>query len=197
MKRPFSYLPFLRGEHLYLRPLVATDAEGAYVSWFNDKEVCEGNSHHVFPYTTDAALSYIRYAGETRDSVILAIVLLEGDQHIGNIALQSINPVDRTAEFSIVIGDKTVWGKGYAKEAARLLFDHGFYSLNLHRIGCGTFQNNEAMKRLAAYLGMREEGLRREAVFKNGRYVNVIEYGVLRSEYTSLWSRVDQSGKKL
>ncbi len=190
-------MPFLSGEHLYLRPLVASDAEGPYVSWFNDAEVCEGNSHHVFPYSTDAALSYIHYAGETRDSVVLAIVLVEGDRHIGNISLQSIHPINRTAEFTVVIGDKTAWGKGYAKEAARLICDHGFYSLNLHRIGCGTFENNEGMKRLAAYLGMKEEGLRREAVFKNGSYLNVIEYGVLRSEYTSLWARVDKPGKKL
>ncbi|HKO45936.1 MAG TPA: GNAT family protein [Pyrinomonadaceae bacterium] len=195
MTKPFSCMPFLSGKDVYLRPLVSSDAEGAYVSWFNDEEVCAGNSHHVFPYNPDAALSYIRYAGETKDSVILAVVLVKGDQHIGNIALTSIHPVNRTAEFSIVIGDKAAWGKGYGKEAARLLCDHGFYSLNLHRIQCGTFENNEGMQRLAAYLGMKEEGVRREAVFKNGRYLNVIEYGVLRSEYTSLWPREDQAGK--
>jgi ribosomal-protein-alanine N-acetyltransferase len=174
---------FLHCEQLYLRPLVEADAEGPYPSWFNDEEVCAGNSHHVYPYNIKTALEYIRHAAETRDSLILAVVLREGDRHIGNIALQSIHPVYRSAEFSIVIGDKSAWGKGYAKAAARLLCDHGFASLNLHRIGCGTFEENEAMKRLAHDLGMKEEGRRREAAFKGGRYVNVIEYGVLRSEY--------------
>ena len=30
---------------------------------------------------------------------------------------------------------------------------------------------------------MREEGLRREAIYKNGRYLDIVEYGVLRHEF--------------
>jgi len=39
------------------------------------------------------------------------------------------------------------------------------------------------MKKLAEYLAMQVEGQRRQAVFKQNRYVDVIEYGVLRQEY--------------
>ena len=60
---------------------------------------------------------------------------------------------------------------------------HGFLALNLHRIACGTFADNRAMLRLAAYLGMHEEGRRREAAFKAGRYIDVIEFGVLDNEF--------------
>jgi [ribosomal protein S5]-alanine N-acetyltransferase len=174
---------FLNSERLYLRSLVESDADGPYANWFNDAEVCAGNSHHVRPFTTEAALNYIRHARQTNDSLILAIVLRDGDKHIGNIALDSINRVYRTAEFSIVIGDKSAWDNGYSKEAARLVCDHGFAAMNLNRIGCGTFEDNEPMKKLAKYLGMREEGRRRQAVFKRGRYIDIIEFGVLKSEY--------------
>jgi len=186
---------FLQGSRLYLRSLIESDADGSYSSWFNDEEVCAGNSHHVRPYTREAALDYIRYARQTTDSLILAIVLSDGDRHVGNIALGSINRLYRTAEFSIVIGDKSIWGKGYSKEAAYLLCDHGFASMNLHRIGCGTFQDNEPMKKLATALGMKEEGRRREAAFKHGGYVDIIEFGVLRNEYESLRGR-SIKGKK-
>lgn len=177
---------FLEGEHLYLRSLEEGDADGPYANWFNDAEVCSGNSHHLRPFTKEAALSYIRWARDTRDNLILAIVLRDGDKHIGNIALSGINPVYGTAEFSIVIGDKTAWGKGYAKEAARIICDHAFTSMNLRRIGCGTFEDNEPMKKLARYIGMKEEGRRREAVFKRGRYLDIIEFGVLKNEYEAL-----------
>lgn len=178
---------FLSGERLYLRALVEADASGPYVDWFNDEEVCRSNSHHILPYTLEDARAYIRHAAETRDALILAIVLRDGHCHIGNIALQQIHPVYRSAEFSIVIGDKTSWGKGYAKEAGRLICDHGFEALNLNRIACGAFDDNTAMKRLAAYLGMREEGRRRQAAYKLGRYVDVVEYGVLKHEYEEQW----------
>lgn len=174
---------FINGEQLYLRALEEADADGPYPTWFNDDEVCRGNSHHVFPYVREAALSYIRYAQQSREELILAIVLSNGDRHIGNIALQHIHPVYHSAEFSIVIGDKSAWGKGYSRVAGRLLCNHGFSTLNLNRIACATFDDNEAMKRLALSLGMKEEGRRRSAAYKRGRYIDMIEFGVLRTEY--------------
>lgn len=184
--RPLA-TPFLCGEHLYLRALVEADAEGGYPDWLNDEEVCRGNSHHVFPYTRESALSYIRHAVETRSELILAIAVKEDRRHIGNIALQHIHPVYRSAELSVLIGDRSCWGRGYAKEAGRLICDHGFAAMNLHRIGCGTFEDNVAMQRVALALGMKEEGRRRQAAFKQGRYLDIVEYGVLKPEYEAWW----------
>lgn len=180
MNPPFA---FLTGERLYLRPLLLADTQGPYPQWFNDEEVCAGNSHHAFPYTLAGAEDYIRSLHNSTDTLALAIVLRDGDRHIGNIALQHIDWISRSAEFAIVIGDKDAWHKGYAAESGRLLSNHGFSAMNLHRIACGTFDNNVPMKRLAIGLGMKEEGRRREAIFKDGRYLDVVEYGVLRAEY--------------
>ena len=174
---------FLRGERIDLRPLVDADADGPYVSWFNDAETCRGNSHHVRPYSGADARAYIARVAAAPDQLVLAIVRREDGRHIGNIALQAINPVYRTAELSIMVGERDAWGQGYASEAARLLCDHGFRALNLHRIACGTFAGNGGMRRVAERLGMREEGVRRQAAFKDGAYVDVVEYGVLRAEY--------------
>jgi ribosomal-protein-alanine N-acetyltransferase len=185
--------PFLIDKSIYLRPLVEADAGGPYPSWFNDEAVCLGNSHHVFPYTSESALRYIRQVYENRTQLVLAIVLRKGDVHIGNIALQHIHPVYHTAEFSIIIGDKSAWGSGVGKEAGRLICDHGFNAMNLHRIACGTFENNIPMQRLAQYLGMVKEGVRRKAAFKDGGYLDIIEYGVLKEEYLELWSKKERN----
>jgi len=180
-----SGIPFLIGKEIYLRPLVEGDSEGAYPRWFNDAEVCRGNTHHIFPYTAEDARAYIQRANSDHRQLFLAIIRREDDTHIGNIALDNIDHLNRTAELSIIIGDKSYWGKGYGKEAARLIYDHGFLVLNLNRIAWGTFEDNAGAHKLAEYLGMVEEGRRRQAVYKLGRYVDVIEYGVLRSEYVA------------
>lgn len=176
------HVPFLIGERLYLRGLVESDADGAYPGWFNSAEVCQGNSHHVFPYARESAREYIRNSMQRRDCLILAIVIKEGDRHVGNVALQQIHPINRSAEFSILIGEQGTWGSGVGFEAASLLFEHGFTALNLHRIECGTLASNTRMQKLALRLGMKEEGRRRGASFKNGVYEDIVEYGLLRDD---------------
>ena len=175
--------PFLRGEHVYLRALVPEDVQGPYPGWFNDAEVCAGNGHHYFPFTAREAAAYIESVGPSPDLLAFAIVVNADDRHVGNVSLQNIDFVSRSAEFAIVIGDKTAWGKGYGTEIGRLVCDHAFFSLNLNRVACATFDTNVAMRKLAERLGMKEEGRRRQAAFKDGRWVDVIEYGLLKDEY--------------
>jgi ribosomal-protein-alanine N-acetyltransferase len=175
--------PFLVGNGVALRALEPSDADGPYPTWFNDAEVCAQNAHHYLPYSRQDALEYIEQTGHAVGEMVLAIVGKDGSTHIGNVALKRIDSVSRSAEFAIVIGDRTAWGKGYGKEVGGLVLDHAFFALNLHRVYCGTLDTNSAMQRLAEHLGMVEEGLRRQAVYKDGRYLDIVEYGVLREEY--------------
>jgi RimJ/RimL family protein N-acetyltransferase len=56
----------------------------------------------------------------------------------------------------------------------------------LHRIYCGTHAQNTGMQKLALKLGMRQEGCRREAILKAGRFADIIEYGILSREYVRI-----------
>lgn len=174
---------FLEGEGLLLQLLTEADCREAYTSWFNDPQVCRYNSHHLFPLRPEALLTYVKQTQASTTDLVLAIVQKFNQRHIGNVSLQQIDLVNRHAEFSILIGEKDCWGKGYSKEAGRLLLDHAFLSLNLHRVHCGTTQDNLPMQALANFLGMMEEGRRREVLFKHNRYLDVIEYGLLKPEY--------------
>lgn len=174
---------FLAGARIYLRNLERSDVDGNYGYWLNDPEVCRFNAHHRFPYAKDDLAGYIEGLRGARDRLVLAIIDREGDQHIGNISLQNIDPLERSAEFAIVIGEKAAWGKGYSKEAARLIIGHGFAELNLHRIYCGTSADNLPMQKLALAMGFSLEGRRREALYKNFTYLDVFEYGLLRREW--------------
>lgn len=174
---------FLQGKRIYLRPLAKNDLRGNYISWLNDEKVCEFNSHHVYPYTLPQAKSYIDSIRVDKHNIVLAIVTLRGNNHIGNISLQNIDYINRSAEFAIILGEKKYWGKGYAKEAAETIISHGFNELCLNRIYCGTSFNNVSMQRLATSLGMVKEGLRREAIYKHGNYNNLIEFGLLKKDY--------------
>lgn len=169
------------GERVYLRPIEMSDADGAYPSWLNDPDVCRYNSHGDTVYTREMAQSYIKSVIDNPNMVVLAICLREDERHVGNIALQQISLKNCNAELAILIGDPSVYGKGIGYEAGRLLVDYAFGTLKLHRLYCGTHSENIGMQKLALKLGMSEEGRRREALWKNGIFADIVEYGLLNT----------------
>ncbi len=173
---------FLEGRKILLRPLSLNDVSKKYLSWLNDPETNAYNSHAIFPYTKEELISYVGSASQDKSKIILAVVDKKTDQHIGNVALQNIDWVARSAELAILIGEKSLWGKGIASEASTLIVRYAMERLNLHRIHCGTSSVNLAMKKLALKIGMKQEGRRREAFFKNGKYRDIIEFGILKRE---------------
>ena len=174
-----SEIYFLETGHLGVRPLREDDAEEYFV-WFDDLEVCRGNSHHRFPESLESVKNYIRHTKEDRTVLVFAIIELASQRHIGNISLQSINYIDRNAELAILCGDKESWGKGYGTEAVQELVRHAFQALNLHRIYLGTLDSNLKMQKLALKAGFLEEGRRKDALYKEGTYHDIIEYGLLK-----------------
>lgn len=172
---------FIKGSQVSLRVLTEDDIQGNYQFWLNDPEVVKYNAHGRFPQTPDKLKDYVRSALNSNAALVLAVVDIESQKHIGNISLQSINWIDRNAEIAFLLGETEYSGKGVMLEAGQLLIRHGFEALNLHRIYCGTSAENIGMQKLAAKLGMHEEGIRRDAIFKNGKYINIIEYGLIYS----------------
>lgn len=175
--------PFLIGERLYLRGLEASDVQGNYPSWLNDEILTQYLEHHVFPYSKASALDYIEGLRHRADIAMLAIIEKTTDKHIGNITLSSISSLHQSAEFTLLLGDRESHGKGLAKEASSLLFSHGFNTMNLNRIWCGTMDTNCAMQKLALSLGMQQEGIKRQEVYKNGRYNDTYQYSILKEEF--------------
>jgi RimJ/RimL family protein N-acetyltransferase len=175
--------PFLVGEKVYLRALTEADLTGNYFQWFNDQEVCRYNSHGAYPNSLARMQSYFARTQQDASLLALAIVDKATDVHVGNIALQEINWLSRSAEYAIVLGEKDYWGKGLGMEASTLILEHAFCRLNLFRVYCGTSADNLPMQKLAKHMGMQQEGVRRSAIYKNGFYRDIYEYGILREDY--------------
>ena len=176
-------------KRLYVRPFEKEDITEQYRGWFHDVNVTFYNSHGLFPYTKDQMNRFLAQL-ESSDDIVWAVISkfdhigkISDPNHIGNISLQRIDWINRTAEFACVFGEKEYWGKGYCTEAAKLLFRHGFDRLNLHRIFTGTAATNIGMRKVAGKLGMMHEGTFRDAVFLNGEYVDVSEYSILSQEF--------------
>lgn len=172
---------FIEGERIYLRPLELDDLNGNYKNWLNDPEIVKHNSHGKFPMSNNVLKNYILSSNIDESKLVLAIIDSKYNKHIGNISLQQINYINRNCEIAFLLGAKDFWSKGIMYEAANLLINHAFMHLNLHRIYCATSSNNVGMQKLANKLGMVKEGVRVDGIFNQGKYYDIIEYGLINN----------------
>ena len=175
----------LRGSKVLLRPIKRSDVP-LFLKWFNDREVTQYLAMYL-PMTEMGEEKWMQDLATTRANSTALFVIeafsIDATQPIGSISLNELNPKDRGATFGIAIGDKEYWGQGCGTEAARLLVKYGFEQLNLHRICSAVYSFNERSQRMHKRMGFIEEGRRRKAIFKNGQYWDVVEFGMLSEEW--------------
>ena len=177
----------IKGKLVQLRPVLRADIS-YFLEWFNDPEVTQYLGMYL-PMTEIAEQKFIEELGTTRAATQLIFVIeaIEGGKSkpIGSIGLHNINSKDHNATFGISIGDKKYWSKGYGTKAAKLIIRYGFEQLNLHRISSSAWSFNERSIKMHLKVGFKEEGRRREAVYKNGVYHDEVTFGLLRQEWNS------------
>ncbi|UQZ34421.1 GNAT family N-acetyltransferase [Paenibacillus sp. PK3_47] len=176
-----SYSGLLTGDKVYLRPLNGEDAE-LYYHMFYDAETrrLTGTQKHI---TKEGIVRYIDRKADDDSSVLLLIALRENDEAIGDIAIQDMDRNNRTANIRIAIGDSRHQGQGYGREALLLMLDYGFGILNLHRIELEVFSYNKRAMHVYESIGFTREGVRRQALFYDHAYHDVIMMSMLENEY--------------
>lgn len=74
-------------------------------------------------------------------------------------------------------------GNGYGKEALEKGLAISFLEYNCHKVNLYVYSFNEKAINLYKKLGFKHEGTRREAMYMNGKWYDVIDMGILRKEY--------------
>ncbi|KHL94845.1 acetyltransferase [Paenibacillus sp. IHB B 3415] len=171
----------LTGEKVYLRPLNGEDAE-MYYHMFYGTEVrrLTGTKKHI---TKEQIENYIARKSGDDSTVLLLIALRENDEVIGDIVIQDMDSDNRSANLRIAIGDERHQGQGYGREALLLMLDYGFGILNLHRIELEVYSYNARAAHVYESIGFVREGVRRQTLYYNHEYHDVIMMGMLDSEY--------------
>jgi RimJ/RimL family protein N-acetyltransferase len=172
---------FITTPQLVLGALRPEDASEEYLGWLNDPEVLKFRAPKAFPTTMESLKAYVAGIG-ARGDLTLAIRLRGSLRHVGNITLNSILWVHRSAELSVMIGARDVWGKGLGKEAIYGVTGHAFDSMGLYRLWAES--PNPAFNGAVRALGWRHEGTKREAFLVDGRQTDVECWGMLKAEFT-------------
>ena len=172
------------GERLRLRAAEREDVK-KFCTWVNDPDVTRYLSLYLPMSTVDEEKWFNAMTQRSQSEKTLVIEVRDGDgwKMIGNCGIFDIDPVSRLGELGIMLGEKDEWNKGYGTEAMLLLVRHCFETLNLNRAYLRVYTENLRAKRSYEKAGFVEEGRLREAVYKHGKYDDVIVMSILHSEW--------------
>lgn len=168
---------------LKLQKMDATQAEW-YHQWRNDPEVMRFTSPNLDVYHLDETREFVNQVILGNPSAkCYQIIEKETETPIGITSLINIDYKNRNAECIIDIGHKESWGKGYGREAMKLLLDYAFLEMNLHRVSLRVFSFNQRAIKLYQNIGFQQEGNSRQSLYRDGRWHDLIHMGILHDEY--------------
>jgi len=151
-------------------------------SWRNNKDLVNflGDAFRYITKEVDQKW-FENYLGNRDKNVRL--IILEDDKPIGMVNLLNIDMLNQYAEFSIQIGDFDKHSKGVGTEVTKMMLDHGFNNLNLYRIDLTVLNSNKRAIKVYEKCGFQIEGKLRSAVYKNGKFEDMIIMGILKKDF--------------
>lgn len=160
--------------------------------WRNDPEIQKLVSSSFRYVSLEIEKEWVRSKMlDNRKDIYLSICLNDDDkQMIGYVSVNNIDYINRSADGGgIVIGEKKYQDGEIKHEVGlkirELVFDH----LNLNRFTGSCLAEHRISRLMMEASGYQLEGVKRQAVFKNGRFHDQLLYALLREDYYDLMDK--------
>jgi len=171
-----------------LKPFTREDLKtSSYREWFLKDQTTKHTSHGIFSLTEKDIEDYFASI-ERKERIVFAIYFLGDNQkcfHIGNVCLQSLDWINRSAEFAIIIGEPDFHKRGIGAGALFIMLQHAFFKLGFNRVWGGTTSYNVGMQKVFEFFGFKKEGVLREAKWHRGEMIDIYQYGLLTKEFVT------------
>lgn len=174
----------LRGERISLEPPRPEDSV-ARVRWFADHQVARYYTSPGVPLIEGDQASADRVARD--ESLVLWRIALDGSA-IGTSLLLNIDRLNRHAMSSMMIGERSLWGRGFATDVVRLRTKYAFEELGLERLESTSFAANVGMHRALERSGYRRIAQRTRQFFVDGHWHDEYVFELLRDDWMDLVS---------
>jgi RimJ/RimL family protein N-acetyltransferase len=158
--------------------------------WYADPEIARLARYQESPMRAEEIERFFTARVVGPDAMAMAIHERSGDRLVGTCAFSQLDGDNGSALYHITIGEKDAWGQGYGTEATRLMLDHAFGTLGLHRVALYVFEFNERAIRAYRRCGFVLEGRSRESIFRDGEWWDELAMSVLESD----WRRLKAEG---
>lgn len=184
-------IPTIRTERLILRPFKLDDAAEVQ-RLAGDYELYKSTLHIPHPYEDGMAEEWISMHLDNfieKGFLQLAVERAYDQQLVGCISLGTVSPKRQILEIGYWIG-QDYWDRGFGTEASRAVIDYGFEHMNANRIMGRHFMTNPGSGKIMEKCGMIHEGVLRHDQVKDGVFVDVGYYGILKSDWKERYNKL-------
>jgi RimJ/RimL family protein N-acetyltransferase len=186
---PRNWFPeVLTGDLVVLRRH-APENLAAFQRWYADPEIARLARYQQTPMHPAEIDRFFEARVVGPDALAMAVHERATNRLVGTCAFSQLDGENGSALYHITIGESDVWGLGYGTEATRLLLDHAFGTLALHRIALFVFEFNERAIRSYRRCGFVVEGRSRESIWRDGRWWDELAMSMLDSDWRQMHAR--------
>ena len=174
----------IKGKKVTLRAMEKADCE-MIREMFNDPEIENLVVGWAFPVSSFAQEKW--FENHYNDNTNFRFVIeTEEDGAVGIATLTGIDWKNRRATHGIKLANKERRSKGIGTDTVMAIMRYAFDELQLNRLDGSWFPENIASRGMYMKCGWKEEGIRRNYIFKNGKYRDLVVVGILADEYHEL-----------
>lgn len=119
---------------------------------------------------------------DTTQIVLIAMANAGGNDPIGFVRLFNIHQSEGYAGIETVMGDFRAGRRGFGVQASRLMGYYGVDTLGLRRLEAKAYEYNALSINTLRRNGFTHEGTLRKATMRDGRYWDIMIFGILRDE---------------
>lgn len=165
--------PQIETDRCWLRPFSEEYLSARYVGWLNDPDVVRHSEQRHRPHSLESCRAYLRGFDGTPHFFMAIVAKDPALGHVGNINAY-IDVPNRVADVGILVGEKTVWGRGYGSEAWIAFTQFLLRDQALRKVTAGTLASNHGMLGIMRRAGMEIEATRKRQALVEGQEVDVV-----------------------
>ena len=167
-------------ERLMIRIIELEDAEEARLLHNDDTTLYQlSDVSHV---SQESQLAWLKTMLVSRASRRYVARLKSNSAFAGVFRIDRIDPWNRNAFIGADVVAE-LRGQGYATEMFRYFFKYLFDQCGLHRLALVTLDTNTSAISLYKKLGFIEEGRERQAIFREGKFRDLVSMGLLAEDW--------------
>lgn len=180
----------IEGKEINLRAMELEDMS-CFWDMLNDQAVSSMVVGWSFPVSKEEQNEWYHRAIHDVKNKRFTISQKETNQAIGMVTLSNIDWQNRSATHGIKLHPTCPKGKGIGTDAVKTLMKYAFEEVNLNRLDGSWMEDNIASEKLYIKCGWQIEGVKKNAIYREGIYHNLKIAGITKEDYLAIKERLE------